>query len=128
MYKKTIISITVLLGFFYATYLGYARVNFGIIGAIKNKGDELIDKVEKKREKTATKHNNSPNIPSNPTPADGATGQSLNVDLSWIGGDPDTKDTVTYDIYFGTSTNPTLVSDDQTTTTFDPGTLFDNNT
>jgi len=68
--------------------------------------------------------NNPPNAPSNPSPADGATNQSLAANLSWTGGDLD-GDTVTYDVYLDAGTNPptTLVSDDQTSTTYDPGTL-----
>jgi C1A family cysteine protease len=67
--------------------------------------------------------NNPPNTPSNPSPANHATGVSINADLSWTGGDPDAGDTVTYDVYFGTSSTPSLVSNDQSGTTYDPGTL-----
>jgi len=68
--------------------------------------------------------NNSPNEPSNPSPAHDATDQPLTVDLSWTGGDPD-GDNVTYDVYFeaNNSSPEVLVSDDQTGTTFDPGNL-----
>jgi len=67
--------------------------------------------------------NSPPNTPSNPYPSLHAPDQSINTDLSWTGGDSDTGDTVTYDVYFGTSTSPLLVFTDQTGTTYDPGTL-----
>ena len=67
--------------------------------------------------------NNPPNQPGNPSPANHATGIPINADPSWTGGDPDAGDTVTYDVYFGTSATPPLVSPDQTGTTYDPGTL-----
>jgi len=72
---------------------------------------------------TQTPANNPPNTPSSPSPANHATGVSVNADLSWTGGDPDAGDTVTYDVYFGTSSTPPLVSNDQSGTTYDPGTL-----
>ena len=67
--------------------------------------------------------NNPPHLPSNPSPANHATGVDINADLSWTGGDPDAGDTVTYDVYFGTGSTPPLVSNDQLATTYDPGTL-----
>jgi hypothetical protein len=67
--------------------------------------------------------NQNPNIPSNPNPGNHATDVDKNADLSWTGGDPDVGDTVTYDVYFGTSSNPPLVKSGHTTTTYDPGTM-----
>jgi len=70
--------------------------------------------------------NNPPNTPSNPSPGNHATGVSINADLSWTGSDPDIGDTLTYDVHFGTSTSPPLVSNDQSATSYDPGTLANN--
>lgn len=64
--------------------------------------------------------NNPPYTPYNPSPSNHASSVSVSADLSWSGGDPDAGDTVTYDVYFGTSTPPPLVSDDQSATTYDP--------
>ncbi|HOO33823.1 MAG TPA: caspase family protein [Thermotogota bacterium] len=53
--------------------------------------------------------NNPPSAPINPSPSDSATGVNTSVTLSWgASTDPD-GDTVAYDFYFGTSTNPSLV-------------------
>jgi len=67
--------------------------------------------------------NNPPNQPTNPYPANGATDIDLNTALSWSGGDPDGGDTVTYDVYFGTTTSPGKVASNQSTLTYTPGTL-----
>jgi hypothetical protein len=71
--------------------------------------------------------NEAPTQPSSPTPADQASEQSLDVDLSWAPStDPDEGDTVTYTVYFGTSAIPQSqapVAEGHTTTTFDPGML-----
>ncbi len=64
--------------------------------------------------------NQSPNTPSEPLPANESTEQPTRLTLSWIGGDPDPGDNVTYDVYFGLGTNPPLVSSSQTETTYEP--------
>ena len=63
-----------------------------------------------------------PNTPSNPNPANGATGVDVDITLSWSCSDPD-GDALTYDIYFGTSSNPPLVKSNHTSTTYNLGTL-----
>ena len=70
--------------------------------------------------------NNPPNIPSNPNPANHDTEIDINADLSWTGGDPDSGDTVTYDVYFGSSNDPPIVSVGQSDTIYDPGTMNGN--
>jgi len=70
------------------------------------------------------------NVAVSPSPADAATDQPRDVDLSWTAG----AKAATHDVYFGTGladvntasrTNPkgVLVSQGQSTTTFDPGIL-----
>jgi outer membrane protein assembly factor BamB len=75
--------------------------------------------------------NNPPYVPSNPNPANGATNVNRNADLSWVGGDPDARSTlgndlhniVKYDVYFGTTSTPSIVSHNHSTPTYDPGTM-----
>ena len=66
--------------------------------------------------------NHPPFIPTQPDPQTGALNIPLNQTLSWIGGDPD-GNPVTYNVYFGTNTTPSIVSNNQTTTSYDPGNL-----
>ena len=66
--------------------------------------------------------NNSPTKPSNPHPSDGQTDVSLAPTLSWVASDPD-GDTLTFDIYFGTNSNPPLVESDLSINTYNPGML-----
>jgi uncharacterized protein (TIGR02145 family) len=68
-----------------------------------------------------------PDIPSNPSPVHGATGQALNTTLSWTCTDPD-NDPLTYDIYFGKTDPPPNVLTGSTTATYDPGPLLYNTT
>ena len=70
---------------------------------------------------TGANPNRPPNIPSNPSPASGALGQPLDVDLSWAGGDPN-GDAVTYEVYFSLGDNTPDVFT-STATTVDPGQL-----
>jgi len=73
-----------------------------------------------------TRINHPPNTPSNPSPANGAVNVNINADLSWTGGDPDPEDTVTYDIYFGTTSPPPILVYGHPNTTYDPGTMNQN--
>ncbi len=56
-----------------------------------------------------TAANQPPNVPSTPTPADGATDVPLTQRLSWSGGDPDLGNVVTYTVALGTTATPTPV-------------------
>jgi hypothetical protein len=51
--------------------------------------------------------NQPPAVPSNPSPANGASNQELDVQLSWECSDPD-GDEISYDLYFGTGSNPPI--------------------
>lgn len=68
--------------------------------------------------------NGLPNIPSNPSPTDGAVDRSIGVDLGWTGGDPD-GDAVTYDVYLeaGDATPDALVCNDAVSASCDPSPL-----
>ena len=72
-----------------------------------------------------TTENNPPYTPSNPDPSDGATGVDVDADLSWTCSDPD-GDPLTYDVYFGDTSPPPLVSSGQSATTYDPDTMNPN--
>ncbi|MEA2054595.1 MAG: Ig-like domain-containing protein [Candidatus Thermoplasmatota archaeon] len=63
--------------------------------------------------------NNPPTLPDNPSPADGTTDAAVTADLSWQCSDSD-GDSLTYDVYFGTTETPPKVSSNQTATTYDP--------
>jgi hypothetical protein len=66
-------------------------------------------------EKSVDGGNRPPAIPSNPVPADGASGVELDALLSWQCTDPD-GDRLGYDIYFGVETDPPLIQQDLDTT------------
>lgn len=55
---------------------------------------------------SSTDTNYPPNTPSSPSPSAGAVNVINTTTLSWTGGDPDVGNTVTYDIYFGTTSTP----------------------
>jgi hypothetical protein len=74
---------------------------------------------------TMSEPNDPPNPPSDPNPNDGATDVNINAILGWICTDPN-GDPLVYDVYFEAddSTPDVLVSDDQSETTYDPGSLL----
>jgi hypothetical protein len=53
----------------------------------------------------------APEEPANPVPTNGATNVQTNVSLSWQCEDPNTGDSLEYDIYFGTNTNLPLIAE-----------------
>jgi hypothetical protein len=75
--------------------------------------------------------NSQPNIPSDANPEDGEIDVNNEADLIWTGGDPNQwnpEDLVTYDVYLGTNNYPPKVSNNQSITIYDPGTLNLNTT
>lgn len=69
--------------------------------------------------------NTAPSKPSNPKPQDGTSDVELTELLSWDCYDPD-GDSLVYDVYFGTSSNPPLVKENCPTPTYAPGTMYFN--
>jgi hypothetical protein len=59
-----------------------------------------------------THANVAPNVPSAPIPNDHELLCPHNQNISWTGGDPDPGDTVTYDVYYGTSNPPPKIATD----------------
>jgi len=69
-----------------------------------------------------TEENLPPYTPSNPDPEDEATLVSIEKVLRWTGGDPNTGDHITYDVYFGTDSPPPFV-ENVDHAAYDPDTL-----
>jgi hypothetical protein len=67
--------------------------------------------------------NQPPYVPNNPSPSNGMIDVDVNAMLSWVGGDPDPDDTVTYDVYFGTNSNPPKVIGNQSSNSYNEGTM-----
>jgi len=66
--------------------------------------------------------NHPPVKPYSPSPLNGATNVAVTTTLSWQCSDVD-NDTLTYDVYFGTSSDPPKVASNITTNSYNPGTL-----
>jgi len=67
--------------------------------------------------------NDPPNTPKNPNPANGTTNVPINKVLSWTGGDPN-GDPVKYDVYFGTTNPPSKVTSNQSSASYNSGTMI----
>ena len=66
--------------------------------------------------------NRAPSQPSTPSPKNGESYVQTTPVLSWIAEDPD-GDLVTFDVYFGTSNPPLKIINNQSSLSFNPGTL-----
>lgn len=64
----------------------------------------------------------TPAAPSQPYPSGGSSGVTIFVKLHWTGD----NQTVAYDVYFGTDSQPPLVTTNLSTTTYAPGKLQNN--
>ena len=71
---------------------------------------------------TEEEANQPPNKPTAPYPAPLSENRSQNQIVEWQGSDPN-GDPLTYEVYFGTSENPTLVETDYSNNTYSHGTL-----
>ena len=62
-----------------------------------------------------------PSAATNPSPANGSSGQSIDTEISWSGG----SDATSYDVFFGTDSSPDNEEHKvtQTSTSYDPGIL-----
>ncbi len=65
---------------------------------------------------------NPPYAPYDPLPSNGAINVSTNTSLSWNDSDPD-GDFLTYNVYFGTTSNPPLKASNISAKSYSPGTL-----
>jgi len=91
---------------------------------IKAKAKDVYDQESDVSEFAVTiAENFPPYTPSNPTPANNSIDVDINADLYWDGGDPDPDDNVSYDVYFGTSSDPPKVASNISDTIYDPGTM-----
>jgi len=106
----------------YDNYSGINQDELGSDGIVDAPYDNIYGCTHKDRYPLMEPWNGS-YIPSDPKPRWGATDVSIDADLSWVGGDPD-GDPWTYDVYFGTTSPPPLVSPGQSETTYDPGTML----
>jgi PKD repeat protein len=101
----------------------YAEEGVYAVSLTVTESDEDSDTRTRVEYITVTKINNAPNTPAVPSPSDSATDVPIDAALSWTGGDPDAEDTVTYNVYFGTSISPPLAVENLQENTYDPGML-----
>jgi putative hemolysin len=78
----------------------------------------------------AAYNNDPPNTPDSPGPGDLETNVSIRPELSWVGGDLNPGDVITYDVYLeaGNPSPSMLVCDDTAAELCNPGTLLENTT
>ncbi|MEO0079035.1 MAG: hypothetical protein ABIK86_08585, partial [candidate division WOR-3 bacterium] len=100
--------------------LGFSTVYFWRVLARDRHGYETSGPLWQFR---TVRFNNPPMSPRRPIPDSGAGAVPIYSRLYWEGGDADTTDTVTYDVYFGTSSPPPLKAERISDTSYLPGLL-----
>jgi hypothetical protein len=108
--KKVLVFAVILLFIGVAIQPGISTRVLGIAGVINNK---------------VSMDNHPPYEPSNPYPENGSILYvPIFVTLIWTGGDPDTEDNVTYNVYFGFDNPPKyLIFENRTNTFYNLGEL-----
>ena len=99
----------------------FSSISYGnimVIGAVFDEDEDYVDDVTGYR----VGDNDPPNTPNNPDPEDEDTDIDTDVILGWKCSDPD-FDVLSYDIYFGESTNPPIVASDIVGRSYNPGSL-----
>ncbi|ETR72378.1 MAG: hypothetical protein OMM_01772 [Candidatus Magnetoglobus multicellularis str. Araruama] len=107
----------------YSLKSGSPCIDSGPIGVVYNDPDNTRNNMGAFGGPDAPVVNQAPNVPSNPQPANNSNGVSLLPTLSWNGTDPDSNDTLVYDIYMGTTSTPSKVSSNQGNSNYNPGEL-----
>ncbi len=96
-----------------ASKAGYETESVSIL---VKKNQTTIANIVMEKEETP---NDAPNPPDNPTPENGATNQPIELTLAWSASDPNSNNTLNYDVYFGSSNSEfTQVTYSQKDTTY----------
>ncbi len=82
--------------------------------------DKYGEKAEGPKWNFKTEINVPPNPAKNPIPPDRQKNVSVNATLYWNGSDPNSGDTLRYDVYFGEDPDPPLMSANQEENHYDP--------
>ena len=93
--------------------------NIQVVMGVINNNNGFVDETVSARIQA---ENNPPNEPGNPSPPNGGGNINVDTDFSLSCSDPD-GDPLKYDVYFGTTSSPQVVSSNQSETNFDPGTM-----
>ncbi|HPE69347.1 MAG TPA: caspase family protein, partial [Thermotogota bacterium] len=95
--------------------LNYAQSEFGVVQTVQTNHSDASFVFYRTSQEVPT---SPPTVPSSPNPANGASGVSLDPDLSWSA-----SGATSYDLYFGTSANPSLRQSNLPSAIWDAGTL-----
>jgi len=93
-----------IIGWYWATSVGRHTLRVFVYTESGSVGYDEMDLFMLSKPKYLGKW--PPSQPCNPNPENGAVNIPIDTDLSWDGGDYDPGDAVTYDVYFGTDSDP----------------------